>query len=385
MQTSNIRKRGTTMSRLIAIEALNFMSIKQARIEFDESGILNLAGYNDSGKSAITRLLEIILYDAYQNEQVNYIHDGEEMFGAGVEFDDGVSINKYKYSNGKSVWEMMKDDQVIYTNRLANGVAAMSGVPEPIQKYINVVEDEYTGEKLNVRRNTDKLFLVGMSGGDVYKIINAVLHCDTLAETVKRLNEDRNKVQSELASKSTQLETLKTELKNLKVIEESTLDNLRNKHENLTLASQRLDSITSIGSQKDQIATLEPHPELQLVDTTRFYDIQNVILAKQGVDKYDQELPPELHVIDTDRLRQLNAIQDLRKQLDVNITPELVPVDLQRLNDMKQIGMLFNRYYQHSTTLANIDKELQETQHQLKHLSDEHGFKICANCGTVAV
>lgn len=373
------------MSKLVAIEALNFMSIKEARVEFDETGILNLTGYNDSGKSAITRLLEVIFYDAYQNEQVNFIHDGEEMFGAGVEFDDGVSINKYKYKTGKSVWEMMKDDEVIYTNKLANGIAAMSGVPEPIQKYVNVVEDEYTGEKLNIRRNSDKLFLVGMSGGDVYKIINAVLHCDTLAETVKRLNEDRNKVQSELASKSTQLDTLRTEVKNLKVIDEQVLTTLKGKHENLALTSQRLESVISIANQKDQISTLEPHPELTLLDTQRYYDIQNVMQAKAGVDKHEQDLPPELTVLDTDRLRQLQTINELRQQLDVQVNPELIPIDMQRINDIKQIGRLYNDYYHNSTELANIDTQLQETQHQLHHLSQEHGFKICDNCGTVAV
>ena len=373
------------MSKIRAIEALNFMSIKQARVEFDETGILNLTGYNDSGKSAITRLIEIIFYDAYQNEQVNYIHDGEEMFGGGLEFDDDVSINKYKYKNGKSVWEMMKGDQVVYTNRLANGVAAMSGVPDVIQKYLNVVEDEYTGEKLNIRRNTDKLFLVGMSGGDVYKIINAVLHCDTLAETVKRLNEDRNKVQSELASKATQLDTLKTEVKNLKVIDDHTLTGLKEKHENLTATSQRLDSIVSIASQKDQIIGLEPHPELTPVDTQRYYDIQNVLVSKAGVDKHEQDLPPELTPLDTERLRQLQTINELRQQLDVQVNPELIPMDVQRFNDIKQIGRLFNDFYHQSTDLTTIETELQQTQQQLQHLSATHGFKICGNCGTVAV
>lgn len=373
------------MSRIKAIEALNFMSIKEGRLEFDESGVLNLAGYNDSGKSAITRLLEVVFYDAYQNEQVNFIHDGEDMFGAGVEFDDGVSVNKYKYSNGKSVWEMMKDDQVIYTNRLANGIAAMSGVPEPIQKYLNVVEDEYTGEKLNIRRNSDKLFLVGMSGGDVYKIINAVLHCDTLAETVKRLNEDRNKVQSELAAKSTTLDTLKTEVKNLKVLDDQTLQFLQDKHDKLSSTNQQIESIISIANQKDQINSLEPHPELTPVDTERYYDIQNVISTKAGVDKQEQDLPPELPTLDLDRIKQLQTIQELRQQLDIEVNPELVPVDLQRFNDMKQIGSLFNEYLSANTTLSNVESELKETQHQLKHLSDTHGFKICENCGTVAV
>lgn len=373
------------MSKIIAIEALNFMSLKKIRVEFDETGILNLTGYNDSGKSAITRLLEVLFYDAYSNEQVNFIHDGEDMFGVGVEFDDGISVNKYKYKTGKSVWEMLKGEEVLYTNQLANGIASMNDVPEPIANYLNVVEDEYTGEKLNIRRNTDKLFLVGMSGGEVYKIINTVLHFDTLAETVKRLNEDRNKEQSELTAKATSAQTLKSELKMLRVLDDSTVTILQENTEKLAQAKQRIIDVSSIAQLGDNILSLEPHPEVTPIDTSRYRDISGVINAKAEVGRTQQALPPELPVLDTSRLQQIQEIANLRQQMAVVINPEVTLIQTERFKEIKGIGQAYNEKYHLNSEVSKIEQELQEAQEQLRQLSTQHGFKICKNCGTVAV
>ena len=42
-------------SKVVSLKIENFMSIKEGLIEFDDSNIISLCGYNDSGKSAITR------------------------------------------------------------------------------------------------------------------------------------------------------------------------------------------------------------------------------------------------------------------------------------------------------------------------------------------
>lgn len=371
--------------RLVAFEMLNFMSIKEGRVEFDETGVINLTGYNDSGKSAFSRGVEVLLYDAYANEQVNFIHDGEEMSGLGMEFSDGVSYNKYKYRNGKSVWELMRGDEMLYTNRLADGIAAMSAIPDPIKQYLNVIEDEYTNEKLNVRRNTDKLFLVGMSGGDVYKIINSILHCDTLAETVKRLNEDRNKVQSSLSSKATQLETLRAELKNVKLPSDDMVALLQKRHENLESTNMRLSSVVGISEQHDIIKHSVQIPELQLIDTSRIQAISGVLEAKRRLDESSHVIAPELPLLSTTRAQEIAQIAELRGRLEVHVHPEIVQVDTNRIKELQQIGNLYNELYHKTNAIQTVEAELTQTQAQLKVLSDEHGFKICNNCGTVAV
>ena len=181
-------------SKIVSIKIENFMSIKNALLEFDESNIISLCGYNDSGKSAITRLLEVMFYNTYSTDQVKFITDGEDYWLGAITFSDGVVYTRKKYLDGKSLWELKKDDKILFTNLLPNGtLAAMGDTPEIIEKYLGVIQDELTTEELNVRRNTDKLFLVGTSGGDNYKILNTVLRSDVLASASKSLNEDKNK------------------------------------------------------------------------------------------------------------------------------------------------------------------------------------------------
>ena len=104
------------MIKSIYIE--NFMSIGSATIEFDDSNILSLCGYNDSGKSAIIRLIDIMFYNAYANEQVHYIKDGESSFRCIVSFKDGVEYERIKYTTGSSVFMLRKDDEVLFDNLL---------------------------------------------------------------------------------------------------------------------------------------------------------------------------------------------------------------------------------------------------------------------------
>lgn len=47
-------------SKLVAWEVWNFMSIKHGKVEFDERNIINIKGYNDSGKSAMLRALDVL-------------------------------------------------------------------------------------------------------------------------------------------------------------------------------------------------------------------------------------------------------------------------------------------------------------------------------------
>lgn len=371
-----------TISRLTALELENFMSIEKARLEFDETGILNLCGYNDSGKSAITRALEVVFYNAYSNDQVNFIQDGKSHFGIGLEFSDGVEINRYKYIDGKSVWEMYKNGNVVFSNRLEDGIAALSDIPDVIRKYLGVIEDEITGEKLNVRRNTDRLFLINTTGGDNYKIINTVLRADILAESVNRLNKDRNTLQSELAALSTSSQTLKNELTHLVVLGDDLVAQVKENAENLADTKKRFEYLYSIQSQKAILDAFVVYDELPLIDTDQFRDIENLLELRKALDIPIYDACP---LIDVSRLQLLEEIIQLRKSLDVDIPPALPTIDVSRFNEIMEIGRLYNSYLETTNSLNQVSAEYEQVRGELESLSNQYGFKICKNCGAVAV
>lgn len=369
------------MSRLVAIEIQNFMSIAEARIEFDDNNIINLCGYNDSGKSAITRLLQIMFYNSYSTEQARYIKEGTEFWVCSLEFDDGVEVNRYKYADGKSVYEMFKGGKCVFTNRRENGtVLAMDNIPDVIANYLGVIKDEHTGEILNVRRNTDKLFLINTSGGDNYKILNAVLNSDVLADASKTLNEDRNKLQTQVVSLTTSAATLKNEVESLNVVDSEIVDSLEETVKKVAVNKQRVDYLTAIVEQKEKIDNLIAYEELPKLDTSR---LSAILEIQKWYDNMTVVAPQECKGVNTDKLRELENIMCLNQSMDIIVPPECAKVSFERYTDIIAACQSYNRLWEVSNQLANIEAELVSDKTKLETLSKTCGFKICKNCGTV--
>ncbi len=368
-------------SKIIALEVTNFMSIKSARIEFDESNIVNLCGYNDSGKSAITRLLEVMFYNAYSQDQTKFITDGEEFWKGSLHFSDGVIIDRYKYLDGKSMYEMYKDSQLLFTNRLDNGnLAAMPENPEIISKYLGVIQDEFTEEKLNVRRNTDKLFLINTTGGDNYKILNSVLQSDILAEASRQLNEDKNKLNSEVNNLKTTQEVLGDQINDIDVAPEEIINDTKEQIEKLTEQATQLARLTGISETRSQLNSIVVYDEVEQIDLEAIKALQGII-ALRGI--LSTPIYNELESVETKRLESLKNIAELKKSLFIPMYDELESVDINRYNKVKDIGSLYNEYYTANTNLSNIELELEKTKKELASLSAQYNLKVCNNCGSI--
>ena len=104
-------------SKLVSWEVWNFMSLAHAKAEFDEKGIINFKGYNDSGKSAMLTALKVLMCNTNPQKQVGFIQDDKEYFRVLASFDDNVQILRDKYINGQSLYEMYKDGQCIFSTK----------------------------------------------------------------------------------------------------------------------------------------------------------------------------------------------------------------------------------------------------------------------------
>ena len=370
----------TQQSKIVNIEIQNFMSIGYAKLSFDESGILNLVGYNDSGKSAVTRALEVILYDAYSNIQNKFIKDNTAHFGIGIEFDDGVAINRYKYRNGKSVWEMEKDGVTLYTNDLGGNIASTDGVPVEISRYLGVAIEPQTKNKLNVRRNTDKLFLIETSGSENYKIINNFLRYDILSNATNKLNADRNKMQSDYGVKNTRRDTLRSEANAITVAPEWVFDDLKESTEMLNDKKNQLSYLTSLAEKAGILAQCQVYDEIETVEMERMLELQNLALALQ---KTDVDVYEELPDVNTERLNMLLGMASSAQNLAIDAFPELPVVDNTRLTDLIGLGNSYTALYEKSVELMNTETAYTDVKTQLETLSKQYGFKICDGCGAV--
>lgn len=368
-------------SKIISLKIENFMSIKNALIEFDESNVISLCGYNDSGKSAITRLLEVMLYNTYSTDQVKFITDGESYWTGILTFSDGVEYVRSKYLDGKSFWELRKDNTVLFTNRLPNGtLAAMGDNPDVIMKYLGVIQDELTGEELNVRRNTDKLFLINTSGGDNYKILNTVLRSDVLSNASKSLNDDKNKLVSEISEQNTVKNVLSNQYGELEVAPKVELDSIKSFIANLENVQSQIMRLSLILEENNRVNSITIYDELKGVDITQLYSLQDIINTINGCnyDIYDK-----LDGVDLERVKALRDIITLKQSVGSDIYEPLEQVDIDRVKVIYELGTLFNTYSGVDKALTDITNKLNSTKEQLVSLSQEHNLKVCKNCGSV--
>lgn len=435
------RKIDPINSKLLSVEVENFMTIKErAKAEFDATGIISLCGYNDSGKSAFAKAVEIILFDSYPTEQVNFITDGEEFSFTQLNFDDGISISKEKQISGQSLWKMMHYDKMIYTNQAGREIVAIKGVPSEIEAYLRVVKDETTGEKLNVRRNSDKLFLINTSGGQNYKIINTILKSEMLSTASMNVSAEKNAVNSELKSLETKRETLQEEYNAMPTIGLDMISALKNRSVVLKNATDGFTRMQDIVAQRNGLAALEPHPELQMVDTSQYVAVQGVIESRSALDiditpelsmvniaqyeavqaviesrsALDIEITPELALIDTTRVIEVQTILSYHKDTQIEVTPELAIIDLSRiatldealalsaqlnvnispemklidtvqLADIKDVGVQFNALYNVTQEMNDITQQITMAEQELAVLAQHYDIKVCGNCGSAVI
>ena len=206
-------------SRLVSWEVKNFMSISDARVEFDGTGIVNFKGYNDSGKSAMLLALKVLLTNTDPTKQADFIQDDKEYFRVVAYFDDGVAILRDKYIGGQSLYEMYKDGQLLFSTKQGRVLTKVVGVPDVIAEYLGLIV--YDGGTLNARACFEKQIGVQTTGSENYVMFNTVLRSEEIASASEMLNNDRNKLASDISAKAAQYP-----IQNMDVLQEITVSPL---------------------------------------------------------------------------------------------------------------------------------------------------------------
>lgn len=397
-------------SRVVRAYAKNFMSVQEGSIQFDESGnIIQLVGYNDSGKSAMLTVLPVIFYDFKANQQVDMIHDSNNAkeFEVGVEFSDGVVISKIKRITGESIWSFSYNGELLYTNKKDTGIIAVKGVPEVIRKYNKAIYEENTKEYVNYRRNRDKLFLVHTGNGDNAKIINGLMHMETINEATQRLNKEKNRLLAELGSLNSSIGTLKYQVQRIDVMsmkDETTVEKLTEK---LQSATERLVLISKMAELREKIENNRPMKEIHTVDVSRLEQLQQLVKLREEMDKgvipelttidtsrldaikhlitlrdnLNREVYPVLETVDTSKLDMLKRLEGLRNCINNAVYPNVERVDISKLTALQNLNELSSKLKQAQETLRLVTEEEQAITAKMEEYKVQYDIRTCKNCG----
>lgn len=373
-------------SRLLSWEVWNFMSIQHAKCEFDEKNIINLKGYNDSGKSAMLTALKVLLTNTNPNKQVEFIQDGADYFRIIAVFDDGIMILRDKYINGQSLYEMYRGNEVLYSTKQKNGaLSKVTAVPEPIAEYLGLITYEDTC--LNARACFEKQIGVQTTGSENYKMFNTVLKSEEIASAAAMLNNDKNKLISDINTVEAEINANKSILGVGQYITSEMINYLKEHDSILDSADLQLSNANHIVEINNAINSIVILPELAEIDNTELRDLELIS------NLYNQlciiSVLPEMPLIDTTQLDLLSKINGLKSTLaSVIITPSVPTIDLEQLKELEIIRNIVREYNECCDIIKEDDEKL-EVNKQLvvqleKELADSGvNYVKCPGCGHI--
>lgn len=378
-------------------------------IEFDNQNIISICGYNESGKSTIVRALEVLLYNAHATDQASWIRDGEEYFKLVLTFNDGVIYERYKYYTGASWYRLLKDNSVIYDNKRGSQFINTDGMPSVIADYLGVISDENTKETLNIRRCTDKLFLVATTGGENYKLLNTILQSDRLLGASISLNEDKNKLQTQIITKSNQLSILKTTRDNTKVVGTEVINDFEQQLSNFEQQVQKFNSITGIRGTEQYIGTIVINKEVPNIDTTRLANIINIITtnkkAEQSIPKSvpeiqtqryttikrlrgvkqesERQVPLNIQHIDTTRLATLQEMVEDKRGTEIKVPKKVDCIDTSKYVALNNLVTLLKHHNDTEQGYQTVNNEFEQVERELGSYVKQYNLTVCERCGAV--
>lgn len=376
------------MSKILGLELENFMSIKEAKLVFDETNILNLKGYNDSGKSAITRALDVLLFDSYKRAQKNFITHGEHYFRIRLHFDDGVTIVRDKYLNGSSLYEMYSEGQLIFSTKVGNTLTQVKDVPLEIREYLAMTETS-EGNYLNSQSIYDKQFLIQTTGSENVELLNGVLKLKETGLATTAIKNDINQLSSSINGLLADIESIKISLERYEDLDEGfilLLSDLDSKYDEVERKYNQLIDVENLLSDMAELPL--GIPDLPLIDGGLYASLLGVASSVEELAKIKDI--PTVDVISYNSYVELLKLAELQKSYkNVNTCILDIPlIDFGRLNTLKILGNSFKEFADISNTISSLterSEELGNESLQIQEYARKNGISIskCDNCGAL--
>lgn len=372
-------------SKLLYWEVYNFMSLTHAKFEFDEQGIINILGYNDSGKSSALRALEVNMYNRFPQSQLSFIQSGQDYFRVISVWSDGIVIIKDKYLNGQGLYEMWKGDTCLYTSKKNGVLTKIADVPLCIQEYFNLVkfEDSY----LNSRSCFEKQFLVQTTGSENYTALNTVLRSEELSTAGSLINADRNKLASDISVADTELSVYRSQYKEGIEITEELVSTLKRHDELLDVSDERLSSIGSLKETMEKINGIVDIPAIPSVSLEQLSVLTSIIDSSKQLTGIPDI--PALNLVSVGQLDLLSEVLNANKALSgIPDIPLIASVNYEQLESLSGILKCLSSCDENSRELQDIDASLARLKTESEDIETrikDFGIKTvrCKNCGAL--
>lgn len=324
---------------------------------FDDRNILNFKGFNGIGKSAFLKATAVCLMNVYAHKQVDFIRYNEDYFRIIVTFEDGVKILRDKYINGQSLYEMYRQNELVFSTKVGNKLTRVADVPQVIKDYLALIENGNSGTGyLNFQTRKEPLWLTETTGSDNYQSLNIILKSGEISRASALINSDKNELNSAITELENDVQQAELQLASSEEYTPELLNALENRDRNAKELSSRVNAFNEISDLVEQLQSIQPMPEVSQVDGERYRRILYIISLLLEIEKLEEI--PMLDKIEIQKGFQISNIRRLSEELDnVKTSPYIEALDQGRLHDIVNIGVTLSELSEIKSTVgSNIGK-----------------------------
>lgn len=342
------------MREIVEVGLKDFQSHKNTVVNF-ESGFNVVVGASDSGKTAIKRGIESVLYNRYVGTE--YIREGQKSFSNYVLFNDGLKITREKGGRGLNRYLIeYPDGQTLELNNF--GVK----VPQEVLDAhgMHLVELGKETDSLNCAYQLSGPFFLQNTPGERAAIIGSIAKTqvidEAVSDTMSKHREQKKELKS-LQSSNKQIEK-KIEEYDEWIHEAKTLmDSIESDYEELV---KRVDKHTKLNSTISSLENNEINASIQrnIIDMYSDIYVQESRLA-EIISKFNSMKLLE------NKYNKLQLDIERKSKLEVDINA-FVGIE-KCLGYIDEITILANKYNSISNKISNIE-ELISKKSQLENV-----------------
>lgn len=373
-------------SKIASVEVINFMVYKHAKIQFDDTNIINMKGYNSSGKSTMLKAIGVCLMNMFAHNQAKLIRHGEDYFRIIVNFDDGVSIVRDKYINGQSLYEVYRNGERIFTTREGNRLTRVDEVPQLIQNYLGLCMLS-TG-CLNYQSRQDRLWLIETKGSENYQSLNEILKTEEISRASALINSDKNKLNSEITQLEAALQQVNLDLEDSAGLTEDLLSALENRQIRVKKLLSRYSELSGILKTYASLESLIDLPEVKKIDISRYTMVDSMKSSAESLLELKER--PNISKIEVTRLSSTNSLVDECSRLN-SLTglkqPAVDAIKFDSQTELEGIVQILQKLNSVVEVEDRIDSAINETNSKLSkavEVARRHGrqYVKCDTCGS---
>lgn len=312
-------------SPIKTIRVKNFRNIGDVELSFEDSPIITLVGSNEAGKTSIIKAFAACALHANPREQKDWIRDTTKMFGVEINLEDGTQLVRVKEDGGINLYRIIYPDKQVW-----DVTKITDGLPVPVQKIMGLIEEPETGEFLHIRTYEDRLLFVVTPDSTNYKVMYSALKVEQLTKAIKLGSNQVNTLKQEVNRNENSLDTLRNQLRSIKVIDVESLLSIR---ERLKYQLSLLDKLEkavgykrSIEEQEAQLGAialvnrfnLQPIDELLVSNINRVNNILNNKVSLK-ISASVLNTSNSIEIIDTNLLDKLSNLISKKNELRIKV------------------------------------------------------------------